>query len=59
LISEEDYENVYIVGHSSEDCQDVLEELIEAGINEFECKPTNIKNIRKILENVTRFFEKE
>jgi len=43
--------NVYIVGHSSDDSQEVLEEMIEAGIDEFEFKPTNLKNLKKILEN--------
>jgi hypothetical protein len=52
MIREENYQNVVIVGHSSDDDLTVHNKFQEAGADYFETKPPILKNFRQIIENI-------
>ena len=43
------YADCVIIGHSSDDSEDIIQGFLEAGANQFEKKPTTYKNLNEII----------
>ena len=51
------YADCIIIGHSSDDSEDIIQGFLEAGANQFEKKPTTYKNLNEIIQEYLELFK--
>ena len=52
MIKDEEYVNSIIIGNSADDNKEIIDKFIENGVDYFEKKPPNYRNIEKIMHEI-------